>query len=355
MTAAYTVPTKGEEADGTLSWSSTTLVVVQATAGGELGLGFTYAPAAAAKVVRDELAPVVVGSDATAPTAAWQAMVDSVRNAGRPGLVSMAVSAVDIALWDLTGRLHDLPLTTLWGHALGGRVPVYGSGGFTNYDQPRTEAQLAAWLDLELPRVKIKIGEDHGSNTERDLERATVVRELAGAGVEVYVDANGAYNVAQACRVGSALDEIGVTWFEEPVSSEDRAGLARVRDHVAADVAAGEYGWGLDYYPRLLSALDCVQIDATRCGGYTEWFRIAALAAAHHLDVSGHCAPYLSLPVASATTGFRHQEWFSDHVRIEQKFFENTPDPVGGTLVPPDAPGHGLSFRTADATGFRVA
>jgi L-alanine-DL-glutamate epimerase-like enolase superfamily enzyme len=353
--AAYTVPTETPEADGTLAWSSTTLVLVHVAAGGQVGVGFTYAPAAAAKVVRDQLAPVVLGADATAPATTWQAMVTAIRNAGRPGLVSMALSAVDIALWDLAGRLRQLPLTTLWGHAPGAGVSVYGSGGFTSYDENQTEAQLAGWLDLDLPRVKIKIGEDGGSNEARDLDRALVVRELAGTGVEVFVDANGAYTTAQACRVGAVLDKLGVTWFEEPVSSDDVTGLARVRDHVGADVAAGEYGWGLDYYPQLLPAVDCVQVDVTRCGGYTEWFRIAALAAAHHVEVSGHCAPYLSVPAAAATLGFRHQEWFSDHVRIEQMFFENTPDPVAGTLVPPDAPGHGLTFKTANTNGFRVA
>jgi L-alanine-DL-glutamate epimerase-like enolase superfamily enzyme len=353
--SAYTIPTDSPEADGTLAWDATTLVLVEVSAAGHTGTGWTYAPAAVARVVREQLAPTLGGRDAMAPAGAWNAMTVALRNAGRPGLGAMALSALDIALWDLAGRLADLPLPTMWGHHNGCEVPVYGSGGFTTYDTERTRAQLTGWAELGLPRVKIKIGEGRGTNEARDLRRAELTRDVVGNDVEVFVDANGAYSTAQACRVGAHLDELGVTWFEEPVTSDDPAGLGRVRDHVAADVAAGEYGWSLDYYRDLVSAVDCLQVDVTRCGGFTEWFRIVAFAAAHHLDVSGHCAPYLTVPAAAATTTFRHLEWFHDHVRIEQSLFEPTPDPVAGALVPPDAPGHGLTFRRADATRHRVA
>jgi L-alanine-DL-glutamate epimerase-like enolase superfamily enzyme len=353
--SAYTIPTDVPEADGTLSWDSTTLVLVRITTGDQTGTGWTYAPAAATKVVREQLAPVVIGHSALAPSVTWESMVRALRNAGRPGLGAMALSAVDIALWDLAARLLDAPLTTLWGHEVGTPVPVYGSGGFTSYSDDRTRDQLADWLQLGLPRVKIKIGEDRGTNVTRDLERAALTRQVVGDAVEVFVDANGAYTPARACRVGKQLDALGVTWFEEPVTSDDPPGLQIVRDHVAADIAAGEYGWDLGYYTGLIPVLDCVQVDVTRCGGYTEWFRVVALAAAHHLEVSGHCAPYVTVPAAGAAINFRHQEWFHDHVRIEQAFFEPTPDPVAGSLIPPRAPGHGLTFRKTDATRYRVA
>ncbi len=194
------------------------------------------------------------------------------------------------------------PLTALWGHDSNVPVPVYGSGGFTSYEEKQTRTQLTDWLGLGLPRVKIKIGEERGTNVTRDLERTALTRQVVGDSVEVFVDANGGYTTGQACRVGANLDDLGVSWFEEPVTSDDASGLARVRDHVAADVAAGEYGWSLGYYTRLMPALDCVQVDVTRCGGYTEWFRIVALAAAHHLEVSGHCAPYATVPAAAASS-----------------------------------------------------
>ena len=137
----------------------------------------------------------------------------------------------------------------------------------------------------------------------RDLERVALVRRVGGDDVEVFVDANGGYDAQQAVRVARRLDDLGVIWFEEPVSSDDHVGLRRVRESSAADVTAGEYGDGLAYFAHLLAAdtVDCVQVDVTRCGGYTEWRRIAALAAAHGLEVSGHCAPSLHAPAAMAT------------------------------------------------------
>jgi L-alanine-DL-glutamate epimerase-like enolase superfamily enzyme len=267
----------------------------------------------------------------------------------------MAVSAVDVALWDLAARLHGVPLTRLWGGPVTD-VAVYGSGGFTTYDGDRLRAQLTGWLDLGLAAVKIKIGESWGREQHRDLARTGRTREVVGDDVEVFVDANGGYSVGQACRVGRALDDLGVTWFEEPVSSEDLDGLRLVRASVGADVAAGEYGDDLDYFTRMADgAVDCLQVDATRCGGYTEWLRAAAVAAGRHLDVSGHCAPYLTAPVAAATPNLRHLEFFHDHVRIEQMLFEGTGDPVSGRLSVVDGVGHGLTVRPDVFADHRVA
>lgn len=356
---AYTVPTDRPEGDGTLAWDETTVVVVEAATaepGAPVGTGWTYAPSAAVEVVRGLLADQVTGRSALDVGASWAAMARAVRNAGRPGLVGMALSAVDTALWDLKARLLDLPLHRLLG-AVRHEVPVYGSGGFTTYADATMREQLTDWLRLGIPRVKIKIGEDWGTRVARDLERTAVARETVGDGTELYVDANGAYGAKQAVRVARRLDDLGVTWLEEPVSSEDHAGLRLVRESSTPDVTAGEYGYDLAYFGALLGdgAVDCVQVDVTRCGGYTEWLRIAGLAAAHGLEVSGHCAPNLHVPVALATPNLRHLEWFHDHDRIERRFFETVPDLTGGSVVLSDQPGHGLTFRRSDAERLRVA
>ena len=353
--AACTVPTDAPEGDGTLTWSSTTLVLVEVRAGDAVGIGWTYAPAAAVSIVEELLAPTLVDTDALAPAAAQGSMLRSVRNAGRPGLVMMALSAVDIALWDLAARLQDLPLPRLWGGPIG-EVEVYGSGGFTTYDDKQLRDRLNSWLQLGMPRVKIKIGESWGRNEPRDLKRTALARQVVGDRVELFVDANGGYQVGQASRVGRALDGLGVTWYEEPVSSDDLAGLRRVRESVLADVTAGEYGHDVTYFARMADgAVDCLQVDATRCGGYTGWQQAAALAVGLQLDVSGHCAPYLSAPVAAATPNLRHVEWFHDHVRVEQLLFDPTPDPHDGRLPLPEAPGHGLSLRRDAFDKYRVA
>ena len=354
--ATYVVPTDAPEADGTLAWDKTTLVLVTARAGGQQGIGWSYTAAAAAPVVTGILSDVVTGRNALDVPGANEAMDRALRNVGRPGIGAMALSAADIALWDLKARLLGCALTGLIGRARED-VPVYGSGGFTTYDEARTREQLAGWVDKEgIPRVKIKIGESWGGNERRDLSRVALAREVIGPEAELYVDANGGYSTGQAVRMARQMDDFGVTWFEEPVSSQDLAGLAVIRQQVRPDVTAGEYSWSLADSARLLSAgaVDCLQLDVTRCGGITEFLRGAALAAAHNLQVSGHCAPNLHAHVAVAVPNLRHLEYFHDHQRIERMFFDGTLDPAGGALTPdPERAGLGLELRTADAERYR--
>jgi L-alanine-DL-glutamate epimerase-like enolase superfamily enzyme len=356
--SAYTIPTDAAEADGTLAWNSTTLVLAEARSGRTVGVGWTYGPAACAAVIRDSLSPVVEGRAALDVGGSYEAMVRAVRNAGRPGAVGYAISAVDVALWDLKARLLGLPLHRLLG-AVRDEVPVYGSGGFTTYDERRLREQLRHWaLERRIPRVKIKIAESWGADTSRDLARMRQAREVIGEGVELYVDANGGYTRKQAVRVMDAAADLDVRWLEEPVSSDDLDGLRQIREAVRPDVAAGEYGHDLFYFRRMCEAgaVDCLQADVSRCGGITEWLRVAAVAASHNLQISGHCGPHLHAHVAAATPNLRHLEWFHDHVRIETLFFEGTLDPTGGTVRPdPTAPGNGLTLRRGDAERYRAA
>jgi L-alanine-DL-glutamate epimerase-like enolase superfamily enzyme len=356
-TAVYVVPTDAPEADGTLAWDKTTLVVVTARAGGEQGIGWSYAAAAAASVVTDVLADVLAGRSALDVAGGNEAMSRAVRNVGRPGIAATAISAVDIALWDLKSRLLGCPVADLAGR-IHDAVPIYGSGGFTSYGERQTRDQLSGWVDRDrIPRVKIKIGESWGGNEPRDLARVALAREVIGPGTELYVDANGGYSAGQAVRVAGRMDEYHVTWFEEPVSSQDLAGLAAVRRQVLPDVAAGEYSWSLADSGRLLAAgaVDCLQLDVTRCGGITEFLRGADLAAAYNVPVSAHCAPNLHAHVATAVPNLRHVEYFHDHQRIERMLFDGVLSPDGGLLTPdPGRPGLGLVLRDADAEPFRV-
>ncbi|MFD4878636.1 enolase C-terminal domain-like protein [Streptomyces sp. NPDC058420] len=357
-TAVYTVPTDAPEGDGTLAWNSTTMIVVQVGGGGATGLGYTYGAAATAHAVQHQLADAVTGLSVWDVPAANEAMNRAVRNAGRPGLIAGAVSAVDIALWDLKARLLELPLVRLLGASRTG-VPVYGSGGFTTYDEHQLERQLRGWTEeLNIPRVKIKVGESWGRAEGRDRERIVQARRSIGDAPELYVDASGGYTCKQAFRMARHLDEQGVTWFEEPVSSDDLAGLARIRAVVGAEVTAGEYGYTLAYFGRMLGAgaVDCLQADVTRCGGITVWLRAAALAEAAGLELSGHCAPHAHAHAAAAIPNLRHLEWFHDHTRIEDLFFDGTLDPHGGSIRPgaDGAPGHGLTLRSEQAERYRT-
>ncbi|MDN3262656.1 enolase C-terminal domain-like protein [Streptomyces sp. CSDS2] len=357
-TAVYTVPTDAPEADGTLAWDKTTLVLVTARSGTTTGLGYTYAPAATAHLVRELLAGTVTGLSAYDVPRANERMCRAVRNAGLPGLAAQAVAAADIALWDLKARLLGLPLVHLLGAART-EVPVYGSGGFTTYDAGRQERQLRGWAeDQGIPRVKIKIGESWGTRQDRDLERVARARATVGDTAELYVDANGGYTGGQAVRVAGALADQGVTWFEEPVSSDHLTVLAGIRGRVPLDVAAGEYGYTLPYFEHMLAAgaVDCLQADVTRCGGITVWLRAAALAQARGIDISGHCAPHAHAHAAAAVPNLRHLEWFHDHVRIEHLLFDGVLDPAGGSVTPgaDGAPGLGLTLARERAAPYRT-
>ena len=355
--STYTVPTDAAEADGTLSWDSTTMILATVRAGGTSGIGWTYGPAACATVISDMLAGIIRGRSALDVSGAFESMVRGVRNAGRPGAVGYAISAVDIALWDLKARLLGLPLHRLMG-AVRTDVPVYGSGGFTSYGQDQLREQLTGWaVEQRIPRVKIKVGQSWGRDAGRDVERMCQARAIIGDSTELFVDANGGYGRKQAIRVMSAAADLDVRWLEEPVSSDDLDGLREVRDAVQADVAAGEYGYDLCYFRRMCAAgaVDCLQADVSRCGGITEWLRAAAVAASYGLEISGHCAPHLHAAAAAAVPNLRHLEWFHDHVRIESMFFDGTLDPAGGVIKPdPDAAGLGLALRAADAERYRV-
>lgn len=352
---AYTVPTDGHESDGTLEWDETTLVVVHARAGGARGIGYTYADVSAAKLVHGKLAGVVRGRDALDVTAANGAMRRAVRNLSRRGLASFALSAVDAALWDLKAKLLGLPVARLLGAVREG-VPGYGSGGFTSYDVGRLTGQLAGWVEEGFRRVKMKIGRDPGE----DDARVAAVRQAIGAGPELFVDANGAYQPKEALAHAGAFADLGVTYFEEPVSMEDLPGLRLVRERLPPPIAlaSGEYATDLFDFRGLLAgeAVDVLQADATRCGGPTGFLGAAALAEAWNRPLSAHCAPSLHVPLMLAAPTGAHLEWFHDHVRLERMLFDGAPRAERGVLrADLDRPGFGFELREADARRFEVS
>lgn len=352
--SAFTIPTVTPESDGTLEWTATTLVLVEIEGGSKTGIGFTYANTATAKLIHDTLVDIVIGQNALAIGDCWSAMVASIRNLGRPGISSMAIAAVDNALWDLKARILDLPLVSLLGQVRAA-VPVYGSGGFTSYTVAQLQQQLAGWTSSGISRVKMKIGRE----PDKDVARVHAAREAIGQNSELFVDANGAYSRKQAFAMASAFAESDVSWFEEPVSSDDLEGLRLMRDRAppGMDISAGEYGYDSSYFRHMLQAgaVDVLQADATRCAGITGFMQAAALCQAFHLPLSSHCAPSIHIHPCCAATPVRHLEYFYDHVRIEKMLFDGTIEPKDGLLSPdPTRPGFGLEFKRTDAARYAV-
>jgi L-alanine-DL-glutamate epimerase-like enolase superfamily enzyme len=353
--SAYTVPTDFPESDGTITWDKTTIVIVEAIAGGKRSLGYTYADVATATLINELLTDIVVGKDAMNVPGIWKEMVHSIRNLGRPGIASMAISAVDNSLWDLKARLLDMPLVTLLGAVRDG-APVYGSGGFTSYSRAQLQRQLGDWVADGIPRVKMKIGRHPGD----DPARVADAREAIGADAELFVDANGAYSRTEAMAMAAIFaSESGVTWFEEPVSSDDLEGLNFVRDRapLGMDIAAGEYGYDSWYFRRMLeaNAVDVLQADATRCAGITGFMRVGALVEARSMELSAHCGPSMHVHPCCALNSFRHLEYFHDHARIEHMFFDGALTPLKGVLYPDlSRPGMGLELKRSDAAQYAV-
>lgn len=354
--AAYTVPAAEPESDGTLRWDATTAIVVRAHGGGMYGLGYTYGSAAIAKVVAQELAPVVEGAGALAPQAAWGAMSRAVRNSLNTGLCRYAISAVDVALHDLKARLLGVSLADLLGR-WHDDVAIYGSGGFTSLSDAELHRQAGGWRALGVHHAKIKVGRDPSA----DARRLAVVRDALGPDVALMVDANGVFPTPARALAAAhgAYGDHGVVWLEEPVSSEDHTGLRRVRDGAppGMEIAAGEYLTSAAQARRLLEAgaVDVLQADATRCGGVTGVRHLDGLAKAHGTPLSAHCAPAVSAHVFAACETTVHLEYFHDHVRVEALLFDGVPEPHDGRLVPDRSrPGLGLELRESDLDPYRA-
>lgn len=335
---ACTVPTDEPESDGTAEWDSTTIVIVEARADDAIGIGYTYCETAAAELIRAKLAGLVQED----VRATWEALNRAVRNAGRPGIASCAISAVDQALWDLKARRLGVSLVDLLG-AAHDDVPIYGSGGFCSYSDSRLSDQLGGWVARGIPRVKMKLGRD----PERDPARLDAARAAIGDDAELFVDANGAFTAKAAVGWAERYAlEWNVSWFEEPVSSADLDGMRFVRERAPLEVAAGEYAYVLEDARNLIGCVDVLQLDVTRCGGITGVLAASSLASAHGLDVSAHCAPAVSAHVFCVVERRRHLEHFHDHVRIESMLFDGVVEPVGGALKPDRSqPGNGLSLK----------
>ena len=245
----YVVPTDAPEADGTAAWDSSTMVLVRLEAGGKTGMGYTYADAATGKVAKKLLEKVVEGRDAFEHAAILQAMFSEVRNSGEVGICAMAIAAIDNAIWDLRARVLDIPLVKLLG-AVRKSIPVYGSGGFTSYDDGQLERQLGGWADQGFGMVKMKVG----THPETIRAGCEVARSAIGETFEALRGRNGAYTVTQAIALAHrfAAERCSVVRRAGQLRSSCRSAPVQERAPLGMDIAAGEYGYTAWYFKRML-------------------------------------------------------------------------------------------------------
>lgn len=352
--SAFTIATDQPESDGTAKWDSTTILIVELSAHGVTGLGYSYCNLASAYVAKELIEKHVFHADAFDIPSLHSALDRQVRNWGRPGLVSNAISAIDTALWDLKARVLGQPLVKLLGQVRES-IHAYGSGGFTSYTEKELIHQLTNWASEGFSCVKMKIGRQ----PDEDVARVAAVQKALKGRAQLYVDANGAYDRQQALHKSHEFGDLGVSWFEEPVTSDDRIGLHFMVERAPAvmKIAAGEYIYVLDDARLMIDAhaVDVLQTDVTRCGGISNFLKIGDLCEISHYPYSAHTAPSIHATLCCSILPAMNVEYFHDHVRIEHMIFDGAAMAVNGMLKPDlSRSGLGLEIKRADAEKYQV-
>ncbi len=293
------------------------------------------------------LSRFVLGHDAHQTEGLWHRLWSEINPTGHKGVTVSAMSALDVACWDLVGHTVDMPLHHLWGSCRP-EVPTYASSGlWLSQSIAELEAEAQSFLDQGFTAMKVRIGSDRIAD---DVERVRAVREVVGAEIELLVDANQKFTPKHAIRLGRALEEFELGWFEEPVLAYDLAGHARVRDALDVPVASGETEYTRFGMQAMLDAgaVDVLMPDLQRIGGYTEFRKASAIASGQNIPVSSHFFTELSLCLAGSLQNcisVEHVDWFAPLFKESVELHE-------GKLVVPDRPGHGFTFAPDVAERF---
>lgn len=322
---------------------------------GLAGLGICTAVGARAILERD-LKELLIGQDPLAHEKLWDDMFWRVRGYGRKGLAFCAISAVDIALWDLKGKIFGVPIYKLLGPYTD-RVPIYGSGGWTSFTEAELVREQAGYVERGIPRVKMKVAKDFGKSEEEDVRRLAAVRKALGDDVEIFIDANNGYYAKQAIRMARRFQEYNVGWFEEPVLADDIEGLAQIARSIDIPVATGEHEYTKYGFKELISrgGADIVQPDVGRVGGITEWMKVAHLAHAFNLPVAPHAVQLVHLQMALCTPNLKVVEYLGTTEGGDRVWYTEFPEPKDGMWAPyPDRPGLGLELNPASVRKYAV-
>lgn len=337
-------------ADSTRKVETIGFVLVRVTTDQGLeGLGVTYHEVggeATRELIRRNMAPRLIGRDPLESEALWQEFFHYLRGVGRKGLTFCALSAVDIALWDLKGKIAGLPVCRLLGGNLT-RVPVYASGGWTSYDDDQLVDEMKGMVRRGFRHVKMKVGVEGGANPNRDVVRVRKVRDAVGPDVRILIDANNCFDAATAIQLANRIRDCDIMLFEEPVFADDIPGLARFRRGTDIPLGTGEHEYTKFGVRDLLlaQAADYVQADGARAGGYTEMLKIAALTQAFNVAFAPHAMENIHLPLAAALPNVPFLERLLMFETLTALVFRDAPAPVDGFMEVNDLPGLGLDLN----------
>jgi L-alanine-DL-glutamate epimerase-like enolase superfamily enzyme len=321
---------------------------------GVTGLGYTLAFGGGGvesiqAYLATRLAPLLLGQDPLLVERLWERMYRADRGIKRQGVAAYALSALDIALWDIVGKAAGLPLYKLWG-AVTDRVPAYGSGGWPSYTLADLIGEAQAYVARGCRYYKMKI---HHPDPRVNRERVEAVKKAVGDGVRMMVDVNQKLDVLGNLRQARALEDLDLVWYEEPVLADDLAACAEVARGINIPVATGENNYTRFEFRDLIErrAARYLMPDVCRANGFSETLKIARLAAAHQVAVSPHVVHELSLQVAGALSNGFLVEWID---WVPEDLFAEMPALDGGDFLIPDRPGHGMSLAPGAERKYRV-
>jgi L-alanine-DL-glutamate epimerase-like enolase superfamily enzyme len=342
-------PVTGGFADSTRKVESIGYVIVRVTTDQGLeGIGVTYHEVggeATRELILRNMAPMLLGRDPLETDVIWNEFFHYLRGIGRKGLTFCALSAVDIALWDLKGKIVNLPIYRLLG---GNRteIPVYSSGGWTSFSDDRLVDEMKGMIARGFKMIKFKVGVEGGKNPRRDVQRVRKVRDAVGPNIDLLIDANNCFDAATAVQLANNIREFDIKLFEEPVFADDIPGLARFKRGTDIPLATGEHEYTKFGVRDLLlnEAADIIQADGARAGGYTELLKIAALTQAWNVQFAPHAMENIHLNLAAALPNAPFLERLLMFEDITAKIFKNAPAPIDGFMHVPDLPGLGLEL-----------
>lgn len=343
-------PVREGLADATRKVENIGYTIVQLTTDqGVTGFGVTYNEVGgeATKVLIDaNIAPRILGRSPFETEVIWQDLFQYLRGVGRKGLTFCAISAVDIALWDLKGKLTGLPLFRL----LGGnktRIPVYASGGWTSYEDEQLVEEMKSFVSQGYRMIKFKVGVEGGGNLRRDVRRVAMVREAVGDGIGIMLDANNCWDCATGVRFANMVKDYDILFLEEPTFADDMPGLRRYKRGTDLPLATGEHEY-TKYGCRdilLNEAADIVQMDFTRAGGFTEAVKVAALTQAWNLKFAPHAMENIHIHLISAMPNALFLERLLLFEELTSNTYKDCPMPKEGYMELTEEPGLGLKLN----------
>jgi L-alanine-DL-glutamate epimerase-like enolase superfamily enzyme len=298
-----------------------------------------------------ELGDALVGTEVFAMEASWARLMRIGNRFGPGGMVNFAVSALDIAQWDLAAKLAGQPLYRMLG-GFRDRLPAYASDGLWYSLSPEALAAAAAdHVAHGFAAMKLRVG--HEATPDAEAHRVRAVRAAVGTAPRILVDATESWDAGQAMRTGVALQEAGIDWLEDPIDHQDMAGMARLATHLTVPIATGEHLYHATDFDRLLreGAPGIVTIDLARVGGVTPWRRIAGMAQVRNIRVCGHVLPELHVHLLAAIPN----GYMVEYVPRSEAILDAMPVLEAGALVAPDRPGFGLALNDAAVRKFTVA